>query len=123
MIGRTALAMLLLAAPAVAQDRPAQLLCGGVEPFWSLEIGAETALYTAPDSADIEYTIPLTTPAEGRVWPRALTLLAEQDTAIAIIRPATCSDSMSDREYEWTVDVLTQRRSEAIVLTGCCRAK
>ncbi|MGB0926760.1 MAG: hypothetical protein ACPGVA_06090 [Pikeienuella sp.] len=122
MIRIAAFALTALTTLATASERP-DLLCGGVEPSWSLEIARESALFTAPDSADIHYTIPLITPADGRPWPRALTLLAPQDTAIALIRPQTCSDTMSDRRYEWTVDVLTQRRSEAILLTGCCRAK
>ena len=113
---------LALSAQADGHDRPA-LLCGGAEPFWSLEIGADAALFTAPDSADIMYDIPLSTPADGRVWPRALTLTAPQDTAIAILRPAACLDTLSDQTNGWTIDLLTQRRSEAILLTGCCRAK
>lgn len=123
MIGRALCALAVSATFANAGERPEMLLCGGLEPSWSLEIGTETALYSAPDSAEISYTIPLITPAEGRPWPRALTLLAPQDTAIAIIRPHECSDTMSDRAYEWAIDVLTQRRSEAILLTGCCREK
>jgi uncharacterized membrane protein len=122
MIARAALVLASMATFADAAERPA-LLCGGVEPSWSLEIGEETALYTAPDSADIAYEIKLITEAEGRQWPQALTLLAPQDTAIAIMRPRACSDTMSDQDYEWTIDVLTQRRSQAILLTGCCRAK
>ena len=120
---KAALAFMILASAATAtaeETRPA-LLCGGVEPFWSLEIGAETALFSAPDSAGIDYTIPDERAAEGRFWPRALTLLAPQDTAIAIVRPAACSDTMSDRAYDWALDLLTQRNGEAVIYTGCCR--
>ena len=109
-------------AGATAGDRP-DLLCGGQTPFWSLEITGEAALFTAPDSADITYAIRLVTPAEGLPWPRALTLVAEQDTAIAILRPETCGDSAVGHALPWRVDVLTQRRAEAIMLTGCCRER
>lgn len=119
---RIALILALAAAPAFAADRPA-LLCGGVEPFWSLELGAETAVFTAPDQPQIDYTIPDVKTAEGRDWPRILTLLSFNDTALAILRPAACSDTMSDRAYDWTLDLLTQRAGEAIALTGCCRLR
>ena len=107
---------------AAAKERP-PLLCGGVEPFWSLEINEEDALYSAPDTDPITYSIPLITKAEGRDWPRVLTLLAQRDTAIAVLRPLQCSDTMSDIDFDWTIDILTQRNSEAIALTGCCRLR
>lgn len=120
---RKTLAVLLLACAtgASAMEARPELLCGGVEPFWSLEIGAETALFATPDGPDLSYSIPDERAAEGRFWPRALTLLAPQDTAIAIVRPASCSDTMSDRAYDWNLDLLTQRGGEAIIYTGCCR--
>lgn len=105
-----------------AADRPS-LLCGGVEPFWSLEIGAEDAIFTAPDVAQINYTIPHVATAEGRPWPQVLTLLAQRNTALAIVRPLHCSDTMSDTKYDWMIDVLTQQNGEAIALTGCCRLR
>ncbi|MEM7270604.1 MAG: hypothetical protein AAF401_15300 [Pseudomonadota bacterium] len=119
---RVAIALMLMAFPAMADDRP-HLLCGGNEPFWSLELDIEEATYTAPDSPQIDYTMPHVAKAEGRNWPRVLTLLATQDTALAILRPMQCDDTMSDREYDWTIDLLTQRRGEAIALTGCCRLR
>lgn len=115
------LCLLLCAAPALAEDRP-PLLCGGVEPSWSLEIDAEAALFTAPDAPQIDYIIRDVKQAEGRPWPRILTLLAERDTALVLVRPQSCSDTMSDREFPWMIDMLTQRAGEAIAFTGCCRA-
>lgn len=117
-----ALAALLAPAIASADEPRPPLACGGVEPFWSLDLRAEAAAFTAPDQPQIDYSIPDEKRAEGRFWPRALTLIAPQDTAILLIRPSVCSDTMSDIEHEWTVDFLTQRRGEAIVYTGCCRA-
>lgn len=111
-----------IAGTAVAEDRP-PLLCGGVEPFWSLEIGADEAIFSAPDIEQIDYTIPHVAKAEGRPWPEVMTLLEERDTALAIVRPMQCSDTMSDTKFDWTIDVLTQRKGEAIALTGCCRLR
>ena len=112
----------LTATSVAASDRP-PLLCGGVEPFWSLEIGTDEAAFTAPDVEQIDYTIPHVAKAEGRPWPQVLTLLAQRDTALAIVRPLHCSDTMSDIKFDWTIDVLTQRSGGAIALTGCCRLR
>lgn len=119
---RAAILSLIAVQTAAAEDRPQVLLCGGVEPFWSLELTSEAALYTDPDTGEIDYTIPDERIAEGRHWPRVMTLLAARDTAIAVLRPAACSDTMSDRSLDWSIDLLTQRRGEAVVYTGCCRA-
>jgi len=109
-------------AAAAAEERP-PLLCGGVEPLWSLEISADAAVFTAPDVEQITYAIPHIAKAEGRPWPQVMTLLADRDTALAIVRPMQCSDTMSDTEFDWMIDVLTQRQGEAIALTGCCRLR
>lgn len=114
------LPFVFLAAPALAGERPA-LLCGGAAPAWALEIGPEEAVFTAPDRPQIDYSIPHEKPAEGRDWPRVLTLLAPEDTALAVLRPGACR--VSGRTLEWTLDLLTQRAGEAIVLTGCCRLR
>ena len=112
----------LFAASAMAEGRP-PLLCGGVEPSWSLELGADGAVFSAPDIEQIDYAIPHIAVAEGRTWPQVLTLLAQRDTALAILRPLHCSDTMSDRRFDWMIDLLTQRNGEAIALTGCCRLR
>ncbi len=122
MIRSAILASLLIAGAALAEERP-PLLCGGVEPFWSLDVNAEEAVFSAPDIEQIDYTIPHVAKAEGRSWPQVLTLLSQRDTALGIIRPQNCSDTMSDSTFDWTIDVLTQRKGEAIALTGCCRLR
>jgi len=108
---------------AMADSKLPPLLCGGIDPSWSLEIQDEEAVYTAPDVEQIDYTIPHVTTAEGRLWPQVLTLLAQRDTALAIVRPMQCSDTASDTKFDWMIDVLTQRNGEAIALTGCCRLR
>ncbi|MEO1612044.1 MAG: hypothetical protein AAFU55_06790, partial [Pseudomonadota bacterium] len=79
------------------------------------------ALFSTPERPQLDYAIPDDRAALGRAWPRALTLTAPQDTAIAILRPAACSDTMSDRAFDWTIDLLTQKAGEAVIYTGCCR--
>lgn len=122
MIRVAALAALMTTGAAIAEQHP-PLLCGGVEPFWSLEIEDEAAVFTAPDVEQIDYAIPHIAKAEGRPWPQVMTLLAQRDTALAIVRPMQCSDTMSDTAFDWMIDVLTQKSSEAIALTGCCRLR
>lgn len=120
MIARALLAIAVLSAPALAEEIRPPLNCGGVEPFWSVEIGADEALFSTPDR-QIDYSIPDERAAEGRFWPRGLTLVAPEDTAIVVLRPARCGDTMSDRIYDWTIDLLTQKSGEAVIYTGCCR--
>lgn len=96
-------------------------ICGGVEPFWGLEVRSNRATFTLPGFDAISYEIPLITPAEGRTDIAALTLLAERDTAIALIATRACSDTMSDIAYPETIELLTQRNEIPILLTGCCR--
>ncbi len=107
--------------PLSAQE--AGLICGGVEPFWSLEFHDERALFTAPDVQDIDYEIALRTPAQGRPDPVAITLISRRDTALAIIATRSCGDTMSDIVHPYSAEILTQRNSEAIMLTGCCRMR
>ncbi|MEL7465444.1 MAG: hypothetical protein AAFN79_15345 [Pseudomonadota bacterium] len=121
MILRAFVLICALTTAAMAEEARPPLLCGGVEPSWSLELGAGEALFSTPQRPQIDYAIPDERAALGRPWPRALTLTAPQDTAIAILRPAACSDTMSDRVFDWTIDLLTQKDGEAVIYTGCCR--
>ena len=115
------LALLLAATPALAEPMP-PLLCGGVEPLWDLRITGDKATYATPEIPDaLSYDIPHRSVAEGRLWPRALSLIGVRDTAVAVVDQRQCSDTASDIAYPYAVDLLTQRRGEAILLTGCCR--
>ena len=56
-----------------------------------------------------------------RVRLRTPSLTAPEDTAIALVRPEVCGDTMSDQEFGWRIDLLTQWAGEAVIVTGCCR--
>lgn len=100
------------------------MLCGGAEPFWNLTIEDDRAAYSTPDQPDaVSFEIRLDTRAEGRDWPRALTLIARGDTAVILLDQRACSDTVSDRAYPYSGTLLTQRGVEPIVLSGCCRPK
>jgi uncharacterized membrane protein len=92
---------------------PDGLLCAGVEPFWSLRLGPDGATYAAPDAAARAESGMTASTAEGRPWPAMLRFTG----LTAIIRPAACSDGMSNRIDPWTVDVLM----DDALRTGCCR--
>ncbi|MGL4236146.1 COG3650 family protein [Tabrizicola sp.] len=94
------------------------LACSGTEPFWSLAIdpGAGTVVYTTPDPEDLlEGKI-------GRTWPGepwATTAALALPQGFAVVRPAACSDSMTDRPYGLAIDIF-QNDGVHDRLAGCC---
>lgn len=111
-----------LSGTALAQAEPTGYQCGGTEPFWDLRVDGETAALRRMGRPTVEFGIPHKAVAEGRNWPIAYSLIGDFGTAVAVIRPAVCSDGMSDIEYPFVLDLLTQDGTRAIVLTGCCLA-
>lgn len=71
---------------------------------------------------DLFRNAPLTlmqeTRADGYDWPRALTYIGERATAIVILERATCQLNAVTHPFE--VQILTQRGTVPVVLTGCC---
>lgn len=110
---RIASLLILLPLWASAETVP-PLSCSGSNPAWSLDIGTDTATFDFQRQSDM--TIPHQTAAEGRDWPRAMTLISRNDTAIVIIDAERCG------EADYTAQVLTQRGETPILLTGCCAA-
>ena len=101
---------------------PVGLICAGTEPFWSLatDDGASVAFSEpgpdgiAEDRARVEWA----GAASGRSgFPAALRARSADADYALVLRPAACSDGMSDRDYGWAAEVLAGER----LLTGCCR--
>lgn len=99
-----------------AMDRP--MACFGTEPFWSLDIDppAGVTVYTTPEMpGGVRETI-------GQHWPGAAwapsAALALED-GLAVLRPAACSDGMSDRSFGIAVDVFLTE-GDRNRLSGCC---
>lgn len=117
--------ILAIATPALAaEDAMPPLLCGGTDPVWNLVLDDGRGAYTSPEQPDaIAYDVRLTTPAEGRAWPRALTLIGPRDTAIVLLDRSQCGITGSDRDHPYAAHLMTQRGTDAILLTGCCRLK
>lgn len=115
---------LLCAATASDAAEPPPLLCGGAEPFWNLTIEDDRAAFSTPERPDaVTFDIRLRTRAEGRDWPRAFTLIGRGDTAVIVLDQRSCSDTVTDRAYPYAGTLLTQRGTEPILLSGCCRPR
>ncbi len=126
--GRLGLALMLAASPAAGAGAAEELHadCGGSAPYWRLTLeggrGGRALLDRgATRGAPVRFEIPLVTPAEGRNWPRAYTLVGAQDTGILILDRDPCRTAGGT--LAWSADLLTQEGSRAIVLTGCCRVR
>lgn len=119
---KLALAFLLCAPAARAAEPLPALICSGVEPGWTLELEGGAGLLTPETGARATVmTIAQRTIADGRPYPRALTLISRTQTAIALVNRRACFDTASDVEYPFAADLLTQKRGLPALLTGCCR--
>ena len=97
-------------------ERP--MACFGTEPFWSLNLdpGAGVALYTSPEVAEGKPG------AIGQGWPGTVwtpTAALALPEGMAVLRPADCSDGMSDRRFGIAIDVF-QGQGGGQRLSGCC---
>ena len=111
---------LILAAamlPGVAQAQ-ANLSCVGVRPVWQLEVSGDTASLWFPDESIMDVMNDV--PAEQRDWPRAMTLVGFEDTAILLVDKEMCL--VNETEFGIEAHVLTQRGFDPILLKGCCRS-
>jgi uncharacterized membrane protein len=112
------LAITVFAVPALAEP----LQCSGSAPLWFLDLGDESAVLTRPDRSELHFNIPHRTAAEGRSSPQALSLIGDRDSAIVILRNQDCREGADKPVTQVSVDILTQDKGRAILLTGCCRA-
>lgn len=103
--------------PASAAETGLHYKCDGDQPDWTLTISGDDAQFSlSPDTA---FRVPQRTNAEGREWPKALTLISERDTAIVILNESTCSSAtMTGLPIE--AFVLTQKGETPVILRGCC---
>lgn len=102
------LAAIIAAGPVWATN----LTCTGTAPDWRLEITDDSAAFRFPGLTRMD--IPHSTRAEGRDWPRAMTLIGPRDTAIVVIHQRDCGGLPFESQ------VLTQRGQTPILLSGCC---
>lgn len=105
-----ALPIIALCAPAAAMDF--DLTCEGIEPDWKLSTKDDTAQFRYLRDSDM--TLMLTTFAQGRDWPIALTYVGRGDSAILMIEPDACDAG------DLRATILTQRGDTPVLLLGCC---
>ncbi len=106
----------LIALPSVADTLP-PLACEGDTPDWTMMLAGDAAQFSLSEAK--EFTIPQRSVAKDRDWPKALTLIAERETAIVILNETQCS---SDYITNFPIEafVLTQQAETPVILRGCC---
>ena len=97
---------------------PNGLVCAGTEPFWSATLGTSQAVMGTGETLFYNNT---QISAAGRGdFPVHLQMKDGHLESHMLIRPANCSDGMSDRIYPWGVDFLSATSGETIYQVGCC---
>jgi hypothetical protein len=94
--------------------------CYGSLPAWSLDIDSTRGTFHLDRTVTMD--IMHEALAEGqREWPRALTLVGERDTAIVLLEAETCM--VNHTQFPFQAQVLTQKGTVPILLTGCCERR
>ncbi|MEL7115936.1 MAG: peptide-binding protein, partial [Pseudomonadota bacterium] len=105
-----------------ASALPAGLVCAGTEPFWSMTFSEGSASFSDISGAFHAFGLQGSRVAEGRPgYPLQIGLSGADAAATTLIRPAACSDGMSDRLYPWSVDLILQTEAGGRYMVGCCQ--
>lgn len=99
---------------------PAGTVCAGTEPFWSLDLGEEEAVWSSFDAEDETFAITESEAASGRFLPW---MFGMQGFGLAIVTPGRCSDGMSDIPYAWSVSIVGHDETGHVLYEGCCRLR
>lgn len=108
--------------PADTGALPLGLRCGGTEPFWSLAFeSGSSASYASPEVPGLRLEVQPV---------RSVHLPADRLTGFdagapglaltGLVRPALCSDGMSDRLYGWMLEMIERRTVSHRLVHGCC---
>ncbi|MEM9583148.1 MAG: hypothetical protein AAGA08_08535 [Pseudomonadota bacterium] len=108
---------LFLTSASFADNALPPLSCEGHAPDWTLSLDHDEAQFIFGKT--IEMTIPQRTQVRGAEFPKALTLIAQRDTAIVILHQRQC-DTEVVTAYPYEVNILTQKGEEPVILRGCC---
>ncbi|HWL55643.1 MAG TPA: SH3 domain-containing protein [Paracoccus sp. (in: a-proteobacteria)] len=101
---------------------PQSLACHGTEPFWGLKTTRSGMVFSEPDAGDraLELRKVMDRGIEGEPT-RGLIAGDGKGRVTAFIRPAQCSDGMSDRGFALAVSVILDgAETPSRMLTGCC---
>ncbi|WP_299302549.1 SH3 domain-containing protein [uncultured Litoreibacter sp.] len=101
----------------LASGLPADLSCIGNEPFWSLNINANSSVGFEIAGEDRQsYPLAWSTSSQNNGDGGYAFGTGDMD---GVLRREICSDGMSDRDYGWSVDVILRGQAPQL-LSGCC---
>ncbi len=103
---------------------PVGLYCTGTEPFWKYEILDQKNIRLNILGNDKPISALLDTVSSSvnhLTFPVAIVASTNSESITSLLRPDRCSDGMSDRIFDWSVDILLQRNTSTTLLSGCCR--
>ena len=101
---------------------PAGLMCSGTEPFWSMRLSQDDAVYSNIEGAIYPMSIRGAQVAEGRPnFPVHIGYAGAGASGNVVIAPESCSDGMSDRDYPWRIELLLGTEGGRRFQLGCCQ--
>jgi uncharacterized membrane protein len=105
---------------------PDGLACAGTEPFWSAKFSTREGLrFGDMDQNEIVLPVSKAMNAIGRMHRFAVLAGDGKTRATAMLGTnETCSDGMSDRDFNWRLDLLLEREGDGQfpqLYEGCCR--
>lgn len=99
---------------------PMGTVCAGTEPFWSLGLAGNEAMFSNFEVENQSYTINESESAMSRPWPWMFGL---EHGGVALLTPEQCSDGMSDLPYAWSILLVLHDDSGHALYEGCCRLR
>lgn len=94
--------------PAPAETPVQEFDAVGTEPFWAVQVRADTLRLSRPDYAEVIVAAP-------RPTSQVKTLVWKAEGMTVSITPGACSDGMSDRRYVYVAEVRVGQE----ILKGC----
>lgn len=95
---------------------PQTLRCYGTEPFWSLDVTDQRAVFDRPGGPAVTHPIDGATRSLNRTDRFGLT----GPTLTATVSGQNCSDGMSDRNFGLSVDLMIRATPQPMQYSGCC---
>lgn len=97
---------------------PRPMHCLGAEPFWSLDFGNESTVWTTPDTPETALS-----ELDEAVAPAGYFVQAregEERTYSLTVTREWCSDGMSDREFGFAARLFIESPDGNLLAGGCC---
>lgn len=100
---------------------PVLMRCGGVEPFWSMDLEGAEARFMTPERGERYLSLIWGGPPHGR-QPHTLGMRLEgpDSDIVGVIRRERCSDGMSNIPYGLSILILPSGAAGGGMFAGCC---